>query len=376
MKVSSIFFSFASVALVSQGLAAAEVEIGGEYQVNVTNSNDGLNEPKEVPQTSLNLKGAKIALKGKLSDQITWNVLYKAKESELERYWLTNKVADNLDVSVGKQKIKVYGLHRKLASSTTTPVTGAYLANNPLTDKMALDVTYKLAGTFSLQLVEDYSKCSTSTVTKADTTTGDVTSTSTTACTSWNSGTSTSTTQKQPAAAVEWYGAFGEFSPLVQYSVYDLGKSSSASVGLRYKTDVIDSYFDYTVDTRAAKGNKSGTLEFEEQESKFEGVVVYGEYKLGTFTPYIHYSTLVSALYEADGITEAKKILGESNAAGKLDNNGTIFALGSHFENWGAYYRPFVQVAVSSGKFVDPTDPTKQKDLSKTDLVAGVIGKF
>jgi len=375
VKVSSIFFSLASVAAASHGFAAAEVEIGGEYQVNVTNTNDGLNDPKEVQQTSLNLKGAKIALKGKLSDQITWNVLYKAKESELERYWLTNKVADNLDISIGKQKIKVYGLHRKLSSSTTAPITGAYLANNPLTDKMALEVTYKLAGNFSLQLVEDYSKCSTSTATKADPTTGDVTSTSTTACTSWNSGTPTSTTQKQPAAAVEWYGAFGEFSPLVQYSVYDLGKSSSASVGLRYKTDVIDSYFDYTLDTRAAKG-KSVAGEFEEQASKFEGVVVYGEYKLGTFTPYFHYSTLVSDLYEAEGATDVKKILGESNAAGKLDNNETTFALGSHFENWGAYYRPFVHVAVSSGKFVEPTDPTKQKDLSKTELVAGVIGKF
>lgn len=374
MKLSSIIIGLSGLSLASHGHAAApEVEIGGEYQVNATYSNDGLNDPNDVKKSELNLKGAKINLRGKLSDQITWNVLFKAKESELERFWLTNKINDNLDVSIGKQKIKTYGLHRKLSSSTTTPVTAAYLANNPLTDKTALDITYKLAGTISLQLVEDYNKCADKTTSVADVSTGAITTTTTSSCTSWN----TAGVQKQPALSFEWYGAFGEFSPLVQYSVYDLGKSNAASVGLRFKSDKIDSYFDYTVDTRTNKGGLlAATGKYEEQKNTYNGLVVYGEYKLGAFTPFLHFSSLNTDPFTAATATEADKVKAESNSAGKLDKNESTLAVGTHFENWGTYYRPFVHVALNSGHFVDPNDSTKKKDLSKTDLVLGLIGKF
>ncbi|MDQ3230684.1 MAG: hypothetical protein M3Q07_02605, partial [Pseudobdellovibrionaceae bacterium] len=247
MKVSSVSLSLAGLALASSGHAAPEIEIGAEYQLNVINSDDGLNpEAKQTKTTSLNLKGAKVIFRGKLSDQISWTVLYKAKESELERFYLTNRVNENLEITIGKQKNKLYGLHRKLTSGVTTPVIAAYLANNPMKDRVALDISYKLAGTLSLQLIDDYS-CAPSNTT----------------CESWNKGkedpivTNSSekqTVQKQPAAAFEWYGSFGEFSPLVQYAAYDLGKSSSASVGLRYKTETMDSYIDYTMDTRNNKG--------------------------------------------------------------------------------------------------------------------------
>ena len=369
MRISNIAVGFMTMSGAMNVLAAApEVEIGGEYQVNATYSNDGLNNPNEVKRSELNLKGANVALRGKWSDQITWNVLYKVKEGELSRFWLTNKVNDTLDVSVGRQKIKTYGLHRKLASPVFTPVTAAYLANNPLTDKTALDITYKMAGTLSLQLTEDYNKCTSTTA--ANPTTGTISTTNN--CVSWN----TSGVQKQPAIAFEWYGAFGEFSPLVQYSVYDMGKSNSVSVGVRFKTDVIDSYVDYTLDTRVNKGGMLTTGKYEEQKNTYNGIVAYAEYKTGMLTPFVHLSSLKTEPFEASTATAASKITAESNTAGSLNKNEMTLALGTHFDNWGAYYRPFVNVSMMSGSFVDPNDATKKKDLSKTDLVAGLIGKF
>ncbi len=389
MKVSSISLSLAGLVLASNVHAAPEIEVGAEYQLNVINTNDGLNDKdygKQTKTTSLNLKGAKVIFRGKLSDQISWTVLYKAKESELERYYLTNRVTDNLEITVGKQKIKTYGLHRKLTSSVTTPVIGAYLDNNPLKDKVALDITYKLAGSLSLQLVDDYSKCSDRTTYTNNPTTNAVTASTTTSCTSWNGGSSagivtnskeTQTTQKQPAVALEWYGNFGEFSPLVQYAVYDLGKSSTASAGVRYKTDSLDAYIDYTMDTRNNKGvDPADTTKYIEEKNVYTGLVAYAEFKAGTYTPFVHVSTLATDPYTVDGAAETVQVAAEANSQGKLDKNEMTVAVGTHFENWGAYYRPFVDVTLSRGEFVDYTDKTKKKDLSKTDLVAGLIGKF
>src|SRR4051812_60753 len=88
VKVSHVSLGLAGLALTSSVQAAPEIEIGAEYQVNAIYSDDGLNEDaKQTKTTSLNLKGAKIIFRGKLSDQISWTVLYKAKESELERFY-------------------------------------------------------------------------------------------------------------------------------------------------------------------------------------------------------------------------------------------------------------------------------------------------
>ncbi|HET9239547.1 MAG TPA: hypothetical protein VFO10_19960 [Oligoflexus sp.] len=389
MKVSHVSLSLAGLALASSVHAAPEIEVGAEYQVNVLNTNDGLNEEaKQTKTTSFNLKGAKVIFRGKLSDQISWTVLYKAKESELERYYLTNRVTENLEVTIGKQKIKTYGLHRKLTSGVTTPVTGAYLDWNPLKDRVALDITYKLAGALSLQLVDDYSKCSDKTTYTNNPTTNAVTASTSSSCTSWNSGSSagivtnskeTQTSQKQPAVALEWYGNFGEFSPLLQYAVYDLGKSSTASAGLRYKTESMDAYFDYTMDTRNNKGldpaDPSNT-KFIEEKNTYTGMVAYAEFKAGSYTPFVHLSTLATDPYSAPGATDAAVTALEANAGGKLDKNEMTVAVGTHFEQWGAFYRPFVDVTLSRGEFVDPSDATKKEDRSKTDLVAGLIGKF
>jgi hypothetical protein len=370
VKVSRVSLSLAGLALASGVQAAPEIEVGAEYQLNVVNTDDGLNdEAKQTKTTSMNLKGAKVVFRGKLSDQISWTVLYKAKESELERYYLTNRVSDNLEITIGKQKQKTYGLHRKLTSSVTTPVTAAYLANNPMKDRVAVDITYKLAGTLSLQLVDDYS-CAPSSTT----------------CKSWNVGkddpivTNSSekqTVQKQPAVAFEWYGSFGEFSPLVQYAMYDLGKSNTASAGLRYKTESMDAYFDYTMDTRNNKGvDPIDATKAVEEETTYNGLVVYGEFKTGLYTPFVHFSTLTTDPFQASGATEAAKVASESNASGKLDKNEMTIAVGTHFEHWGSFYRPFVDVTLSRGEYVDPADATKKEDRSKTDLVAGLIGKF
>ena len=252
------------------------IHVGGEYQVNATYSNDGLNAPKASKRSEVNLKGLKLAFRGNLNDTTTLTVLYKAKESALERFYLTSKVSEALDVTLGQQKIKVYGLHRRLSSGTTTPVVGAYLAANPLTDKVAIDLTYKILGTVSLQAVEDYAKCSDSTTSTVNATTGTVSTATTTSCSSWN----TAGVQKQPALAFEWLGSFGDLQPLVQVASYDLGKSATASAGLRYKTESTELYVDLTRDRRVAKGAfDAATAKPTEEASTFTGMVAYAEVK-------------------------------------------------------------------------------------------------
>jgi hypothetical protein len=370
MVVARVSLSMAGLALASHVHAAPEIEIGAEYQLNVTYSDDGLNdEANQSDSTTFNLKGAKVMFRGKLSDDISWTVLYKAKENELERIYVTHRVNEYLELTLGKQKNKVYGLHRKLTSGVTTPVTATYLANNPMKDRLAIDITYKLAGALSLQLIDDYS-CAPSNAN----------------CKSWNqgkdqpivtNGSETQTVQKQPAVALEWYGSFGELSPLVQYAVYDLGKSSTASAGLRYKTETMDAYFDYTMDTRNSKGvDPTDPTKSAEEKTTYTGMVVYGEFKAGLYSPFVHFSTLATDPFQAAGSTDTDKVASEANGSGKLDKNAMLVGVGTHFENWGAFYRPFVDVTLSRGEFVDPKDPTRKEDRSKTELVAGLIGKF
>jgi hypothetical protein len=355
-----------------EGALPTQAVIGGEYQLNIIHSNDGLTDgevKKRYPTTGFNLKGVKVSFKGQFSDDIGWFLLYKAKETELERFYLTHSVTDKLDLIIGKQKIKVYGLHRKLVSSVSTAVTGAYLDQNPLKDKMAFDITYRILGTMSLQLVEDFSRC-----------------TAVNICTSYNRGSEsgtvansreTQTTQKQPAVTFEWLGSWGDLSPLIQYGVYDLGKSRTASAGIRYKNQTVDSYLDFTVDTRNLKGvNQDDPSRLDNQKNIYLGAVLYGESKLTNYTPFLHLSYFDTKPYEKPDSNEKEKRALLTNNPGKLDKNERTAGIGTHCDGWGAFYRPYVLALYGSGRFVDPKDETKDKKLAKTDLIVGMIGKF
>jgi len=357
---------------VSTPSPSAPVEIGGEYQLNITHSNDGLNDKERKSQydtTAFNLRGVKLAFKGKFTENISWFLLYKAKEGELERFFLTHKPSEELTLTLGKQKIKVYGMYRKLSSSVTSPVTAAYLDPNPLKDRTSFEIAYKLAGTVSLQLVEDYSQC-----------------TAVNTCTSYNRGSNTGivtnsketqTTQKQPAVAFEWLGSFGAVTPLIQYAAYDLGKSRTASAGLRFKNDVFDTYVDYTVDTRHAKGpDPEDPGRSLNQKSVYRGGVVYAEAKVARYTPFVQGSYFHTKPYEKEGLSEKDQSALRSNSQGKLDKNERSVVVGTHYDGWGAFYRPYLAVSYATGLFVDFEDETQQKRLARVDAAFGVIGKF
>ncbi len=361
MKLRHLGFCIIGLAFANASHAATvavplEVEVGGEYQLQLFNTDDGLrSDATRTKETDFAIKAAKFSLRGKLSDAITWNVLYQADNNLLERYWVTNKLSDALEVSVGKVKIKTYGWHRKLSSSATYPVRAAILGVNPLTDKMAVDLVYKFAGTFSLAFVKDYfdpntANCS-ATVDK---------------CKSWNGY----EVQKQPAVAFEWAGSFGDFQPLLQYASYDRNHSSTASVGLRYKNDLIDAYVDYDLDTRNAKGvDASGKAE--DQKNEYSGVVLYGEYFTGAFTPYLLFSTLDFDDYVAPGAKSVK-----TNGDGRLDDNERTYSIGVFYENYGKFYRPYLGLAVSTGNYADAKSPGEDERRTKTDVLVGLTGKF
>lgn len=358
-KLSPVAFGLSSILCATHVNAAPvkiDVDVGGEYHFAVDNTDDGLNpDSKQVKETDFITRAAKVALRGKLTEDISWGVLYQLDTSKLERYWLNNKINENFDVSIGQQKIKVYGWHRKLSSSATSPVRGAILNSNPLTDKLSADFIYKVAGTVSFSLVKDYYD------TSATCTTSGV------GCSSWNG----LDVQKQPAFVFEWVGDFSGFQPLVQYASYDRGHSSTASLGLRFKSDVIDTYVDATMDTRNAKGTDPVSGKFEDQDTKYTGIVFYGEYFAGKFTPYWHLSTLDVDQFTLPGVAQPK-----TNADGKLDDNENLLSIGTFYDGYGALYRPYFGVAVTQGKYVDPNDATKKETRTKTDILLGLTGKF
>lgn len=359
MKLTQAVFglsSFFSATCVYAAPVKVEVDVGGEYHFAAVNTDDGLNlDAAQHKETDFVTRAAKLALRGKLNENLTWGVLYQLDTSRLERYWLNNKINEKFEVSIGQQKIKVYGWHRRLSSSAISPVRGAILNSNPLTDKLSVDFVYKVAGTVSLSLVKDYFD-------PAAGCTADGTG-----CTSWNGR----DVQKQPAIAFEWVGDFNGIQPLVQYASYDRGHSSTASVGVRYKSEVIDTYLDYTMDTRNDKGADPVSGEAEDQEEKYSGIVLYGEYFLGSFTPYLHVSTLDVEQYTGPGVSQPK-----TNTNGALDDNEQLVSIGAFYDGYGALYRPYLGVALTQGKYVDPDNTADEETRSKTDILLGLTGKF
>lgn len=334
----------------------ATVEVGAEYQFQLLHTDDGLKaDGTETKETDFFTRAAKIALRGKMTEQLSWNALYQLDKNVMERYWLTNKFSDEFELSVGKQKIKTFGWHRRLTSSSTSPIRSSILAANPLTDTLAVDFVYKMFGTWSLAAVKDYYDPA-STCTAA----------ATAVCKSWNAY----DVQKQPALAFEWMGSFGEWQPLLQYSRYDRNHSSSLSAGLRFKNDLADAYVDYTIDERNDKGLDSAG-KAKDFENKTQGIVVYGEIFTGDWTPYLLYSTTNLDEYTPAAGSEIK-----TNKDGSVNDNEQIIATGVFYDGYGKLYRPYLGVASTSGKYVDPDVTTEEEDRSKFDIMAGLTGKF
>lgn len=341
----------------------AEVDIGAEYHFQLLNTDDGLKkEGSEVKETDFLTKAAKLSIRGKITDQLSWNLLYQADKNVLERYWLTNKITDDLEVSIGQQKIKTYGWHRKLTSSSTSPARSSMITIfNPLTDKLAIDVVYKMFGTWSLTAVKDYydngcpNNGSQSTPATAAT------------CKSWNGY----DVQKQPALVLEYVGKFGEWQPLVQYSRYDRNHSSSVSAGLRFKNDFVDAYVDWTLDERNYRGfNAAGKPE--DHENKIQGAVVYGEFFTGTWTPYAMYSSVNVDPFTAPGGKEVKT----NSDDGKAIDNEQLIAGGVFYDGYGKYYRPYLGILSTSGRYNDPKVATDEETRTRFDIQLGLTGKF
>lgn len=355
------FFVAGAVLTFSTGAYAADVkinttvEVGAEYHFQLLSTDDGLRaEGTETKETDFVTRSAKVAVRGKLTDQLTWNALYQVDKNVVERYMLTNTFNDEVELSVGKQKIKTFGWHRRLSSSTS-PIRSSILNSNPLGDALAVDLVYKMFGTWSLAAVKDYydpaSTC---------------TSAARAGCKSWNGY----DVQKQPALAFEWIGIIGDWQPLIQYSRYDRNHSSSLSAGLRFKSDLADAYVDYTIDERNDKG-LDATGKAKDLKNKTQGIVVYGEFPTALWSPYAMYSTTNLQEFAAPGVAEVK-----TNKDGFLNDNERVIAAGVFYDGYGKMYRPYLGVGSSSGKYVDPDNLAAEENRSKLDIMLGVSGKF
>lgn len=332
-------------------LAAPEVQIGAEYQFRLLHTDDGLNpDAAQKKESDFGLRDAKLLIKGKLAEDLTLNVTHQLDKSTgaLERFWLTKNVTESLDVLVGLQKTRIYGWHRRITGYQTA-VKAPYLDFNPMANAVAANVTYKAFGEVTLGLVKDYfdkdEKC------KADRS----------GCTSFNG----SDVQKQPAVSFEWIGSFGDVKPLLQYTSYDMNHSKTASAGVRFKNQQLDAHLDYTLDERLLRDPTTGIKE--DESRKITGIVAYGEYNLGSFTPYLHFSTLD---YD-QGVKDVK-----TNDDGKLNDNEQTIALGSFYNGFGDSYRPYLAVAQTTGDYKSVDDPDATVERSRLEVMLALTGKF
>lgn len=351
-----------ALTLASQAISAeavkisTEIEVGAEYHFQLLHTDDGLKaDGAETEKTDFVTKAAKLSIRGKLTDQISWNLLYQVNSNLLERFWLTNKVSDTIELNIGKQKIRTFGWNRKLQVAWNSPIRSSIQTFNPLTDAVAVELNYKLYGNWSLALVKDYFDTSATCNASA-----------TSVCKSWNEY----DVQKQPAVVFEYVGSFGDIQPLVQYASYDRNHSFTASAGVRVKNETLDAFAEYIVDERNDKGlDAAGKAE--DRKNTRDGIVVYGEFFTGDWTPYAMFSTTNLDQYKAPGAAEIK-----TNKDGAVDDNEQIIAAGVFYEGYTKVYRPYVALASTSGKYVDPKNTTGEEDRSKFDIMMGLTGKF
>ncbi len=336
---------------------STEIEVGAEYHFQLSNTDDGLRtDATQVKETDFSTRAAKLSIRGKLTDQISWNLLYQLDNNLLERFWLTNKVSDSFEINIGKQKIKTYGWNRKLLNAWNAPVRPSLQGMNPLKDAIAVEATYKWMGSWSLGLVKDYYDTSAT-----------CNATATATCKSWNAY----EVQKQPALVLEWTGSFGEIQPMIQYARYDRNHSQTYSAGLRMKNDMFDAFADFVVDERNDRAVNAVTGEADDHKNKIQGVVLYGEIFTGEWTPYLLGATTNVDEYTAPGGTEVK-----TNNNGAVNDNERVLAAGVYYEGFTKVYRPYVGVASTNGKYVDPKATTEEESRSKFDIMVGLTGKF
>ncbi len=334
-----------------------EIEVGAEYHFQLFSTDDGLRpEATQVKETDFASKAAKLSIRGKITDEISWNLLYQLDNNFLERFWLTNKVSDVLEINVGKQKIKTYGWSRKLLNGWNAVNRPAILNFNPLKDQLAIEATYKMAGIWSVALAKDYFDPSSACTAATPTT-----------CKSWNPY----EVQKQPAIVLEWQAAFGDIQPLLQLARYDRNHSQTVSAGVRAKNETLDGFVEYVMDERNDRLVNVVSGKAEDHKNKIQGIVAYGEFFTGAWTPYV-----LASSTGLDGNKAADGSEIETNTDGNVNDNERLLAAGVFYDGFTKLYRPYIGLASTMGKYVDPQVKTNEEDRSKTDILVGLTGKF
>lgn len=327
--------------------------LGAMYHFNIEQADNGLYNPSETKE-SLNqgFDFVRLIAKGDLSDKTSLFMRYNLSKSSLERFNLTHKLTDKISVLAGLQKARVFGWHRRISSGLLA-TESRYVSSSfrPFSNTIMLQLEAKYDfGKFTVQVVEDYVECSNS------------------PCTSWNQkDENDNVVRTQPGVLAEWIGSFGAFKPLVQYGRYDLGKSYTATVGLRYKKNNLDLHTDYVMDERLKRG--SSVAGETETTRKLVGMTVQANYRFGDFTPYAHLSSF--EVEDTSGGVVVQKALNTSTSSGDLDREGQTLAVGAYYDGLGEYARPYLSFSTKSG---DYSVGEGEKTLTTTSVTAGVVG--
>lgn len=344
MKISIFFLSF----FYSCFLFATDHNIKTKFAYNfyLNHHDDGLNDKKDA-YSQFDYKNMRIGFSGNVSKDLMFEVeLNTPGDVSTDHIELTYTKFDFMKVVFGNPKAMIYGWRQKL-DGPMDYLASASASLSPIGREKAVKVVvHNAIGDFSVMSMNDAKpRCSTEG-----------------SCQSW------SKEENSYATSAEWIGSFGSFQPLLQYGLYDLGHSSTMTLGVRFSESYVDAQIDYIADKRSNKGaDVNGQPE--DQFDNLTGVNVTAELKFGALSPYVHYSTYQKKDYTPEGSVEKKFNSGKS-----FDDNKTAIALGLSANILTDHMSPYIVYIDESGDF--GSDNSNVKSLSLKTLKVGLKGSW
>lgn len=319
-------------------------------QFSMTRDDDGLQKDAGVdePTLSMDLDALRLVLGGEVLPAVSWDLRFRLDDGDDERLdyaRLRWALQPDTTLVLGKAKARVYGFSQREAGPLSL-VTAVGQNLSPLVFTPMVGITSTSgAGTLTLQLTRDTSL----------------------AGSPWSSTDAAGNLiQRQPAVVFEYLGAFAGFQPLLQAAAYDLGKSTVLSLGLRYENDLLVVLADHNSHTVNDKGSTSSTME---EETRHTSQVLQADFKMGGFTPFMHYSRWVRDEYVPTGGSATA-----TNSAGVFDDHAGRLGMGLILHRIGPGFEPWFTYESTTGRFT--TTGGTETDMTLSRIRIGVNGQF
>lgn len=339
-------------------------KVGIEYRAGVTYDDGGFEETDDVDaqsETEIAVEYLNLTAEGEAAKHVKYMFSYSTTHNELELGNATLMLGDMFSVLVGRDKTAQGGWHgmdhymeyTDLHSAAASAYVSGAKPFETFEDMVALNVN--LAGTLTLQLVDDVKMETTTTVDDSGNETVTVT----------GNAYAKNDSNKGPAGILQWQGDFNGWMPLVQIGSYDLNNSQYYSIGIKGKVAGLGLMLNYLQDTR-----KNHSVDRDDPETDtISQIDVAFDYSFGGWTPYLAYNTFD---YKQGG-TDSDINTDTRN----FDDNAQSISVGVVCNAVGSGYEPYLAIMSDSADVQDPKKAEGEAE-TRSNITAklGVRGHF